>query len=130
MLCGTGCRIDQFEPLSPEWTKDLVIYEIAPRGFTSPNGPESGTFESSPGAATLLAEPGRHRHLARRLCAVDSTHFFNIWMCYASIEPDKIDPSLGTPDDFKALIEEAHSRGIKVFLDVTTHGFDEAEPPR
>ena len=23
---------------APEWTKHMVIYEIAPRGFTSPNG--------------------------------------------------------------------------------------------
>src|SRR5690348_4232762 len=30
----------------PEWEKDLVIYEIATKSFTSPDGPESGTFES------------------------------------------------------------------------------------
>ena len=35
----------------PTWTKDLVIYEIAPRGFTSPEGAGkdsagSGTFKS------------------------------------------------------------------------------------
>jgi hypothetical protein len=43
-------------------------------------------------------------------------------MCYASIEPDQIDPSLGTPEQFKHLIDAAHARGIKIFLDVTTHG--------
>ena len=31
---------------SPAWAKDLIIYEIATKGFTSPTGPESGTFNS------------------------------------------------------------------------------------
>ena len=38
------------------------------------------------------------------------------------IEPDKLDPSLGTEEQFRGLIAEAHRRGIKVFLDVITHG--------
>src|SRR5688572_10033387 len=33
-------------PPAPEWMKDLVIYEIATKAFTSPNGPGSGTFSS------------------------------------------------------------------------------------
>ena len=37
--------------VAPDWTKDLVMYEIAPKGFTSPNGVSSdgagsGTFKS------------------------------------------------------------------------------------
>jgi hypothetical protein len=31
---------------APSWTKDLVIYEISPISFTSPQGPETGTFNS------------------------------------------------------------------------------------
>jgi len=38
------------------------------------------------------------------------------------ISPDKIDPTLGTKQEFKALIDEAHKYGIKIFLDVITHG--------
>lgn len=30
----------------PAWVRDLVVYEIATKAFTSPNGPESGTFAS------------------------------------------------------------------------------------
>src|SRR5215469_18051440 len=37
---------DPSQPASPEWLKDLVLYEIATKGFTSPNGPESGPFLS------------------------------------------------------------------------------------
>jgi hypothetical protein len=52
----------------------------------------------------------------------DPHHFYNIWTQYAVIEPDKFDRTLGTPEDFKKLIDEAHRRGIRIFLDVITHG--------
>ena len=29
---------------APEYLDDLIVYEIATKGFTSPDGPESGTF--------------------------------------------------------------------------------------
>ena len=52
---------------APAWTKDLVIYEIAPRGFTSPSGvgtrgAGSGTFQVAPVA--------RRRRRTRRTCAL------------------------------------------------------------
>jgi glycosidase len=56
-------------------------------------------------------------------------HFNNIWTQYAVIEPDKFDPTLGTAEDFKELIDEAHRRGIKVFLDVITQGWGKNELP-
>ena len=31
---------------SPSWTKELIIYELSPKGFTSPNGLETGTFNN------------------------------------------------------------------------------------
>ena len=49
MLMVFGCSVPAeaaSKPRSPEWTKNLIIYEIAPRGFTSPKGPESGNFTS------------------------------------------------------------------------------------
>ena len=64
---------------APAWTKDLVIYEIAPRGFTSPSGvgtrgAGSGTFQVAPVARRRedlrgpgLADPpdlGHHRRWA------------------------------------------------------------------
>ena len=58
----------------------------------------------------------------------DPHHFYNIWTQYAVIEPDKFDPTLGTAEQFKGLIDEAHRRGIKVFLDVITHGLMEGSP--
>jgi hypothetical protein len=53
----------------------------------------------------------------------DSQRFFyNMWCRYAVIEPDKFDPILGTEEEFKTLIGEAHRRGIRIFPDIKTHG--------
>jgi hypothetical protein len=41
-----GETADAARRLSLARTKDLIVYEIAPKGFTSPHGPESGIFNS------------------------------------------------------------------------------------
>ncbi len=58
----------------------------------------------------------------------DPHHFYNIWTQYAVIEPDKFDPTLGTEEEFKLFIDDAHRRGIKIFLDVITHGLMQNSP--
>lgn len=109
-------------PNSPDWTRDLIIYEIATKAFTSPAGPESGTFRSLQEKLPYLHDLGINAIWLTGHSLSDSDHFYNIWTQYATIEPDKIDPSLGTVQDFKELIEAAHQNGIHVFLDVITHG--------
>ena len=107
---------------SPDWAQNLVIYVVATKAFTSPNGPESGTFESLKAKLPYLQDLGITGIWLSGHSLSDPHHFFNIWTQYACIEPDKIDPSLGTAAQFKDMIDEAHRRGIKVFLDVITHG--------
>lgn len=115
-------------PPSPEWMKDLVIYEIATKGFTSPKGPESGTFNSLRSKLTYLQDLGITGIWLTGYSLCDPHHFYNIWTQYAVIEPDKFDPTLGTAEEFRELIAEAHRRGIKVFLDVITHGLMKDSP--
>ena len=109
-------------PPSPEWMKDLIVYEVATKGFTSPKGPESGTFNSLRSRLTYLQELGITGVWLTGYSLCDPSHFYNIWTQYAVIEPDKFDPTLGTSEEFMELIDEAHRRGIRVFLDVITHG--------
>ena len=110
------------QPASPKWGRDLIIYEIATKGFTSPNGPESGTFNSLRTRLPYLENLGITAIWLTGYSLCDAHHFYNIWTQYAVIEPGQIDPSLGSEKEFKDLIEEAHRRGIRVFLDVITHG--------
>ncbi|KOY17944.1 alpha-amylase family glycosyl hydrolase [Paenibacillus xylanivorans] len=107
---------------SPEWTDDLIIYEIPTKSFTSPNGPESGTFASLKEKLGYLKDLGITGIWLTGHSLSHPDHFYNIWNQYAVIQHDKLDPSLGGEEEFLALIEEAHRNGIKVFLDVITHG--------
>ena len=40
---------------APEWTKDMVVYEIAPRGFTSPNGTVKKLHHLTPRPTQLIS---------------------------------------------------------------------------
>lgn len=113
---------------TPDYVNDLIIYEIATKGFTSPKGPESGTFNSLREKLTYLRDLGITGIwlTGHHLC--DEKHFYNIWTEYACIDPGKLDPSLGTEEEFGCMIKEAHKFGIKVFLDVITHGVMEYSP--
>ena len=107
---------------TPQWVEDLVIYEISTRNFTSPDGPQSGTFNSLEEKLPYLCELGVNGIWLTGHNLADQSHFYNIWTQYAAIRPDVIDPVLGSEDDFRSLIDSAHSRGIRIFLDVITHG--------
>lgn len=113
---------------APDYLEQLIIYEIATKSFTSPNGPESGTFASLEEKLPYLEELGINAVwlTGHQLC--HESHFYNIWTEYACIRPDRIDTSLGTEEEFKHFVDSAHSHGIKVFLDVITHGVMEDSP--
>lgn len=113
---------------APEGLENAIIYEIAAKNFTSPNGAESGTFSSMEEKIPYLANLGINviwlsgHQLCRR------NHFYNIWTEYACIRPDRLDPDLGTEGEFKHMIDSAHRHGIKVILDVITHGVMKDSP--
>ena len=118
----------QNEQLSPDYAKDIVIYEIAPKAFTSPDGPESGTFRSMMEKLAYLKDLGINTIWLTGHNWADKSHFYGIWTQYATIRPDSIEPSLGTPEDFKLLVNKAHKNGIRIFLDVITHGVMAVSP--
>ena len=106
----------------PDWVKDLIVYEVSTRAFTSPNGPQSGTFKSLQQKLPYLEKLGINGIWLAGTNLADDSHFYNIWTQYACVDPGKLDPVLGMPDDFKALVDAAHKHGIRVFMDVITHG--------
>ena len=115
-------------PQVPVWIDDLVIYEIATKSFTSPNGPESGTFDSLCEKLSYVRDLGATGIWLTGHSLSDPSHFYNIWTQYACIMPDQLDSSLGDAAAFKRLIDTAHAYGIKVFLDVITHGIMAGSP--
>lgn len=129
LLAFVTCKVyAQYETNTPPWAKDLIIYELSPKSYTSPHGPETGTFNSMKEKIPYLQELGITGVWFTGHNWADQTHFYNIWTQYASIRPDSIDHTLGTPAEFKSMVDEFHKHGIKVFLDIITHGVMKYSP--
>ncbi len=133
-LLFVSCLMTDFaysQTAAPAWTKDLILYEINPYAFTSPDGAGdgggSGTFKCLMDKLDYLHDLGITGIWLAGF-SESTTHFHNIPTVYACIRPDKIDPRLGTETDFKNMIAQAHHRGIKIFLDVITHGVVKESP--
>lgn len=129
LLAFVTCTVfAQYETNTPPWAKDLIIYELSPKSYTSPHGPETGTFNSMKEKIPYLQELGITGVWFTGHNWADQKHFYNIWTQYASIRPDSIDHTLGTPAEFKSMVDEFHKHGIKVFLDIITHGVMKYSP--
>lgn len=104
-----------------EWWRGGVIYQIYPRSYQDSNGDGVGDL---PGITTRL------EHIAK--LGADG-----IWLSPVFKSPMKdfgydvsdyrdIDPLFGTLDDFRALVQRAHSLGLKVMIDqVLSHTSDQ-----
>ncbi len=107
----------------PTWYKDAVFYELHLRAFKDSNGDGIGDFRGAMETLPYLQWLG-----------VDC-----IWLLpmYPSPLVDdgydisdyySIHPDLGTPDDFKAFVSEAHRLGMRVITDlILNHTSDQHE---
>ncbi len=110
------------DPAAYDWTvswpgrpwNEIVLYELHVGAFT----PE-GTFRAAIGKLDHLAALG-----------VTGIEVMPVWdfpgkrnWGYDGVLPYAPDSSYGRPEDFKALIEAAHQRGIAVLLDVVYNHF-------
>ncbi len=107
----------------PHWYRDAVIYEVFIRGFYDSNNDGIGDL---PG---LIAQ-------------LDYLHWLGvncIWLLpiFASPQRDggydisdfySIQPEYGTVEDVRQLIEEAHSRGIRVITDLVVNHTSDQHP--
>lgn len=95
------------------WWRDGVIYQIYPRSFADSNGDGIGDL----------------RGIISKLDYIQDLGVAAIWLSPITVSPDfdfgydvsdylDVDPKYGTLDDYKELLKEAHSRGIRVILDL------------
>lgn len=104
----------------PKWMNDAIFYQVYPSSFMDTDGDGIGDL------------PG----IKSKLDYIQSLGVNTIWMNptfesgwedggYDVIDFYKIDPRFGTNDDMVELIKDAHSRGMKVVLDlVAGHSSD------
>lgn len=105
-----------------EWWKNAVIYQVYPKSFYDTNADGIGDLQGIDEKLDYLKKLG-----------VDA-----IWIspCYLSPQIDngydiadyrKIDPMFGNNEDMKELIHDAHSRNIKIIMDmVANHTSDKS----
>ena len=104
-----------------KWWQTAVFYQIYPRSFADGNGDGIGDFKGMIGKLDYLSDLG-----------VDavwlSPHFPSPnWDCgYDISDYANVAPECGTLDDFKTFLHAAHTRNIRVILDlVLNHTSDE-----
>jgi len=120
---GPGGRSVFVDPHSYEWHDedwrgrpwgDAVVYELHVGAFT----PE-GTFAAASGKLDHLAHAGV---TALEIMPVSQFPGARNWG-YDGVLPFAPHASYGTPEDFKAFVDDAHERGIMVLLDVVYNHF-------
>lgn len=105
------------------WFKELSVYQIWPRSFCDGNGDGIGDLKG----------------VLSKLDYIKSLGVDAIWFSPLYVSPQKdygydiadyrnIAPEYGTMEDFKAVLDGAHERGLKVVMDlVVNHTSDQHE---
>ena len=106
-------------PDLPDWTQDLILYQMRIDKFgaqpTINSAKEKLWVLKRLGITGVVLNP-----IAQPFKWPGGT--YEKWSYYSHLEPDKLDPDLGTEADFKAFVSELHSMGVKVFVDFEFHG--------
>lgn len=99
--------------MAEKWYQDCVVYQIYPRSFQDSNGDGIGDIKG----------------IIQRLDYLQSLQIDAIWLSPIFLSPMAdfgydvsdycaIDPLFGTMEDAKALIEQSHTRNIRVVFDL------------
>ena len=107
----------------PEWLKKANIYHIYPLTYADSNGDGIGDLEGIRSKLDYIKSVGFN-------CIWISPCFMSAWEDggYDILDYYKVDPRFGTNDDLKRLIDEAHSKGIKILLDLVAGHTSDKHP--
>ena len=113
----------------PEWVKSAVFYQIFPDRFArSPRYVPPGHFENwgaKPKTSGFCG--GNLRGIIEHLDYIERVGANAVYLCpifmsaanhrYHTVDYFRIDPVLGSLDDFDELVREIHRRGMRLILD-------------
>ena len=108
---------------TPDWYKDAVIYQLHIKAFNDSNADGMGDIEG----------------LIRRLDYVAELGVTAIWMLpfypsplrddgYDIADYDNVNPSYGSIEDFKRLVDAAHARGLRVITELVINHTSDQHP--
>ncbi len=126
-LLMSGCRLSaqqadkglasQLARSSPEWLKTGVIYQIFPRSFSAEGNLDGVTKRLDElhqlGVNILWLMPIHPHGELKKKGTLGSS--------YAVRDYYAIDPTLGTKEDLKRLVRQAHQRQMKVIIDMVAN---------
>ncbi|MDR6220853.1 alpha-glucosidase [Deinococcus soli (ex Cha et al. 2016)] len=105
------------------WWKQSVVYQIYPRSFKDTTGDGVGDLRGITEQLDYIARLGPD---VLWLCPVYASP--NVDNGYDISDYRAIMPEFGTMDDFRALLDGAHARGLRVIMDlVVNHTSDQHE---
>ncbi len=101
----------QFE--NADWTRDAVIYQMNTRQFT-----QAGTFAAAQEQLPRLAQMGVDIVWLMPIHPIGEVNRKGgMGSGYSVKDYRAVNPDLGTPEQFRAFVDEAHRLGLKVILD-------------
>ena len=99
-----------------EWYKNAVVYQIWPRSFCDGNGDGIGDLQGVLDKMDYLEDLGINCIWFSPLYPSPNADFGYDISDYKSINPE-----YGDLDLFKRVLDEAHSRGIRVIMDLVVN---------
>jgi maltose alpha-D-glucosyltransferase / alpha-amylase len=118
-----NAQVDRAAPSDPLWYKDAVIYEVHVRAFFDSNDDGAGDFKG----------------LTSKLQFIQDLGVNTIWLLpfypspgrddgYDIADYHNIHPQYGTRDDFRAFVQEAHRRGLRVITELVINHTSDQHP--
>ena len=110
----------------PEWAANKVVYQIFPARFAASQQVDKEQWYKAP-ISSMDDLHGDLRGIIEHLdhvqnLGIDVLYMTPIFKSYSSHKYDiidyyQIDPSFGTTEDLRELVQEAHKRGMKIVMD-------------
>ncbi len=149
ILCAIGCKPDtpetgdsfmQFpdnsefqDPLypAPDWLKNAVIVEIPIRAFNHPDYNNPQNWENESGDASYLSIIEKLdflKELGVNVICLYTVYYHTPGTNLYALRHHEADPTLGSIDDIKTLINTAHDKDIKVISNTNHYGVAQTSP--
>ncbi len=110
---NNGTTPEHTQVKHPQWSRNAVIYEVNVRQYT-----EEGTFNAFANHLPRLKELGVDILWFMPIHPISEVNRKGTLGSYYAVQNYKgVNPEFGTPEEFKALVEQAHAMGFKVLLD-------------